>query len=286
MNRVISHGQAMRSTRAFSRVTHFIGDLPLLLRLDAVGLLERGLQALSELRRGVVGRQGLAQGLRQLDRVAVALVVHVHDVRRHLVEVIVNGGNVEPAAEEAGHHRGHFLVEQDEVAHDHRAVAHLLEGRVRPEGKPRLERHTLHGDREIGPRHSDAEDIARLQLARFTERLLDRLPVGVGGAYHGWCADDADEPEKDDRALGDLGFHDAFSLEPRMTRSSNAVIESALVHNPTRPDLKRWSRWSRYSLPSSHACTWSPTATTRTACHWPSAGAFTVAVASCRRPRS
>src|SRR2546422_3147416 len=27
MNRVISHGQAMRSTRAFSRVTHFIGSL-------------------------------------------------------------------------------------------------------------------------------------------------------------------------------------------------------------------------------------------------------------------
>src|SRR6266446_1904680 len=46
------------------------------------------------------------------------------------------GGDLEPAAEEAGHHRRHFLVEQDEVAHDHRAVAYLLEGRVRPEGKP------------------------------------------------------------------------------------------------------------------------------------------------------
>src|SRR5437660_2682419 len=55
MNRVISHGQAMRSTRAFSRVTHFISDLPLLLRLDAVGLVERSLQALSEFRRVVVG---------------------------------------------------------------------------------------------------------------------------------------------------------------------------------------------------------------------------------------
>src|SRR5438094_149185 len=299
MNRVISHGQAMRSTRAFSRVTHFISDLPLLLRLDAVGLVERSLQALSEFRRVVVGRgrrraaqrrstgrQGLAQCLRQLDRVAVALVVHVHDVRRHLVEVIVNGGDLEPAAEEAGHHRGHFLVEQDEVTHDHRTVAHLFEGRVGSEGKPRLDRHTLHGDREIGPRHPDTEDIARLELARFAERLLYRLPVGVGGAWRGWCDHDAHEPEKDDRALGDLGFHDAFSLEPRMTRSSNAVTESALVHNPTRPDLKRWSRWSRYSLPSSHACVWSPTATTRTVCHWPSAGAFTGAVASCRRLRS
>src|SRR5438094_9831246 len=55
MNRVISHGQAMRSTRAFSRVTHFISDLPLLLRLDAVGLVERSLQALSVFRRVVVG---------------------------------------------------------------------------------------------------------------------------------------------------------------------------------------------------------------------------------------
>src|SRR5207247_5266117 len=35
MNRVISHGQAIRSTRAFSRVTHFMGYLPRVVTVDA-----------------------------------------------------------------------------------------------------------------------------------------------------------------------------------------------------------------------------------------------------------
>src|SRR5262249_47335797 len=34
-------------------------------------------------------------------------------------------------------------------------------------------------------------------------------------------------------------------IAPRIVRSSKAVIESAFVHSPTRPDLKRESRWSR-----------------------------------------
>ena len=141
------------------------------------------------------GGQCLAQRLGQLDGVAVAFVVHVHDVRRHLVEMIVDGGDLEPSGEQAGHDRRHFLVEQDEVAHDHGLVAHLLEGRVGPEREPRLDRDTLHGDGEIGPRHADAEDIARLELARFPESLLDGSPVGLRRARRGGCGDDAHERE-------------------------------------------------------------------------------------------
>src|SRR5207249_12169579 len=88
MNRVISHGQAMRSTRAFSRVTHFIGDLPLLLRLDAVGLLERGLQALSELRRVVVGPEVHVEEPR---RVHEPMVVDRGDDDAVLLERLVDG---------------------------------------------------------------------------------------------------------------------------------------------------------------------------------------------------
>src|SRR5437867_5063062 len=36
--------------------------------------------------------------------------------------------------------------------------------------------------------------------------------------------------------------HELPAARPRIVRSSNAVIESAFVHNPTRPDLKRESR--------------------------------------------
>src|SRR3989442_9746925 len=102
-----------------------------------------------------------------------------HHVRCHLVQVVVNGGDVEPAAEEAGHHGPHFLIKQDEIAHDHRLVSHLLERRVGSEGEPSLHRDTPNGDGEIGPWHPNAEDVAGLNLARLAERLLYRLPVGV-----------------------------------------------------------------------------------------------------------
>src|SRR2546426_10184069 len=57
MNRLISHGHAMRSTRAFSRVTHFIDVLLSVYRvlLLAVGLVERRLQSPGE-RGHLVGR--------------------------------------------------------------------------------------------------------------------------------------------------------------------------------------------------------------------------------------
>ena len=125
------------------------------------------------------GRQRLAQSLRHLDRVPMPLVVHVHHVRRHVIEVVVDGSDLEPPAEEAGHHGLHFLIEQDEIAHDHRLVSHLLERRVGSEGEPSLHRDTPNGDGEIGPWHPDAEDVAGLNLARLAERLLYRLPVGV-----------------------------------------------------------------------------------------------------------
>src|SRR2546422_3533230 len=132
---------------------------------------------------------------------ALPHIVHVQDVRRHPVEVVVHGGALEPATEEAGHHRGHFQVEQDEVAHDHRTVAHLLEGRVGPECKPGLDRNTFHGDREISSRHPDAEDVAGLYLAGLSECLLHGLPVGVGAARARRYADDHREPDKNDCRL-------------------------------------------------------------------------------------
>ncbi len=123
----------------------------------------------------------LSQRLRQLHGVAVALVVHVHDVRRHLVEVIVDGGDLEATGEEPRHDGGHLLIEEHEVAHHHRAVAHLNERRVRAEREAGLHGHALHGHREIRPRHPDPEDIARLQLPRLAERLLDGFPIGRSG---------------------------------------------------------------------------------------------------------
>src|SRR3989454_12271118 len=129
------------------------------------------------------------------------LVVHVHHVRRHVIEVVVDGSDLEPPAEEAGYHGLHFLIEQDEIAHDHRLVSHLLERRVRSEGEPSLHRDTPNGDGEIGPGHPDPEDLAGLNLARLAELPLHCLPVGVCGACHYRRAHNRDKTENNYRRV-------------------------------------------------------------------------------------
>ena len=68
--------------------------------------------------------------LRQLQGVAVSFVVHVHHVRRYLVEVVVQAGDLKAVVEQSRHHGGNFFVKQHQVAHDHRVVVQLLEGSV------------------------------------------------------------------------------------------------------------------------------------------------------------
>src|SRR6266849_1332238 len=75
-------------------------------------------------------------------------------------------------------------------------------------------------------------------------------------------------------------------VTPRTVRSSNAVIESAFVHRPTRPDRNRVSRAISKSVPLSQACMRSPTVTARIVCQRPSAGALMLVCAIWRRPRS
>ena len=153
-------------------------------RLLDLPRIDRGRPARGGRRRSPKGGRARGQSLTQspgeLDRVAMAFVVHVHDVGRHLVQVIVNRGHLEAAAEEAGHHGRNLLVQQHEIPHHHGPIAGLLEGRVRAEREPRLHRHALHVDGQIRARHSDPEDVAGLDLAGLAERLLDRLPVGLG----------------------------------------------------------------------------------------------------------
>src|SRR5213594_2765172 len=56
-------------------------------------------------------------------------------------------------------------------------------------------------------------------------------------------------------------------VTPRIVRSSKAVMESAFVQRPTRPERNLVSRCSSRSLPLSQPWKWSPRATTRTACN-------------------
>src|SRR5262249_42154029 len=132
--------------------------------------------------RCATGGQCLPERFGQLNGITVTLVVHVHHVRRHFVQVIVDGGDVETAGEQTRHHRRHFLIQQHQIAHDHRVVADLLERRIRSEREPGLDRNALDGYREIGARDAHAVYAASLYLACLAERLLNRLPVGVRSA--------------------------------------------------------------------------------------------------------
>src|SRR5438094_6007165 len=109
--------------------------------------------------------QRLAEGARHLQGVAVSAVMHVHRVRRHLVQMVVDRRHLEAARKQPGHDRRDLLIEQDEVAHDHGVVTDLLERRVRAQSEARLHRNTLHRDVEIGAGYADAEDVAGLHLA-------------------------------------------------------------------------------------------------------------------------
>ena len=58
----------------------------------------------------------VAEADRQLRRVAVATLVHVHDLGGHLVEAVVDGGHAQSALEESRHDGRDLLLAQDEVS--------------------------------------------------------------------------------------------------------------------------------------------------------------------------
>ena len=90
---------------------------------------------------------------------------------------------------------------------------------------------------EIRPWHSDAEDVAGLNLARLAERLLHRLPVGVYGGRHCRRADDHDETENNDRGVQspkshgqDLPLHLTYAQWSRATFAQLMFCMSASTY--------------------------------------------------------
>src|SRR5437762_1628017 len=91
-------------------------------------------------------------------------------------------------------------------------------------------------------------DLGRRELVgcrgsfELDRRHIDRVRVG----WRPLCARVAGaERRAHYERAGDGRSHQPPPVTPRMVRSSKAVIESALVHSPTRPSLKRVSRCSR-----------------------------------------
>src|SRR5216683_8374490 len=106
MKRVMSQGHAMRSTRAFSRVTHFM-DRSFLWRgalwLRAVGLT-----------------QGSFEPLGKLERVVIRPEVHVEEPGCVHEAVVVDGRHVDAVLEQRAGDGVNFLVDQHEITGDRR----------------------------------------------------------------------------------------------------------------------------------------------------------------------
>ena len=86
-----------------------------------------------------------------------------------------------PRACELRHDRVDLFLGQDQIAHDHALIAHLLEGEPAAERKAGFERDAVERDLQIGARQTDPIDAARHRRTGLSERLADlRLPAVIG----------------------------------------------------------------------------------------------------------
>ena len=94
--------------------------------------------------------------------------------------MVVKRGDLDPVLEELLHHRIDLVMGQDQVAHDHRLIAHRLEGEPGAEREARLDVDAVERDLQVRARQADAIDAARRDRAFLAECLADRLPVRLG----------------------------------------------------------------------------------------------------------
>ncbi len=84
----------------------------------------------------------------------------------------MHGGNLKTCGTQFLHHRVQFVLQQDQIAHDHRLVVRPRECRPGTERQARLDRQSVNGNLQIGPRKSNLIDVPHL-LARPAQRLID-----------------------------------------------------------------------------------------------------------------
>ena len=70
--------------------------------------------------------------------IAMTEDVHIEGWRLGAQQVVVKGGDLDPACSELGHHRRDLGLCKDEIAHDDRGVALRSEGQPGPERESRL----------------------------------------------------------------------------------------------------------------------------------------------------
>lgn len=138
--------------------------------------------------------------LSELFHTALALDVHEEGFRIVIEKMVVQRGDGQARVEQHAHHRVDFILEQDQVAHDHRLSLSLL---ASSESSPSGEAHKgghfpfVHGDGEIATGGCDLENLFLLvEGALEAGDFLDLGGIQSGGDHrqanteHGECGDE------------------------------------------------------------------------------------------------
>lgn len=102
------------------------------------------------------------EGLGEFYRVSLATDMHEQDVRLEIVQVMVQGRDLDATLFELADDRVDFVPRQHEVAHHHRIFAAFLEGEPGAECEGSLHLHAIGGDLQVAARQADLVDVARL----------------------------------------------------------------------------------------------------------------------------
>jgi hypothetical protein len=111
--------------------------------------------------------------------------VHVERRRIAAQHVIVDGSDRDAVRDQLGHDRVDFGLEQDEIAHHHRAAVSRLECRPAAERQRRPDRDAVKRHLQVAARKSVAMNIAGDDRGGSPNRFVHLLPVDF------LCADGA-----------------------------------------------------------------------------------------------
>ena len=106
--------------------------------------------------RGLADGQRITNDGRHLGRVTMAADMHVEGRGARPQQVIVHGGDLEPAFDQLEHDRIDFAFKQHEVAHHHGFAMHRFERDPAAERQRRLDGDAIERHREIGARKAVA----------------------------------------------------------------------------------------------------------------------------------
>ena len=130
-------------------------------------------------------RQRSVERLRQLNGLSVSHVMHVDDTRGFIQNMIVDGGDVESRSAQLLHDRREFVLQENQVAHDHGFVVVPSERRPGAECQSWLNLDAGNRDMKIRAGKAQPVDIAGL-LSRAAHRFVNFGRIqALGHEHHG-----------------------------------------------------------------------------------------------------